>query len=297
MKILVTGAAGQVGRELVELINKAGSAAGLEVAGFDSAQLDITSQSLVDAAIRREQPNCVINAAAYTAVDRAESEPERAFAVNRDGVAHLARACRAVNIPLLHISTDYVFDGEKTSAYTEDDRPNPTSVYGASKLAGEQALTELWEKHVILRVSWVFGRHGNNFVKTMLRLGRERSELNVVDDQFGGPTGAQAIARVLIAIAKHPQLGSAELDWGLRHLESAPGVTWCEFANSIFERALERQVLTQRPVVNGISSAEYPTPVKRPANSQLTSVRSWPHGLTTQSQWKHELDCVLDALT
>lgn len=297
MKILITGAAGQVGRELVELINAASSTSTLDIAcnavGFDSAQLDITSQAQVDATIRREQPDCVINAAAYTAVDRAESESERAYAVNRDGVANLARACREANIPLLHISTDYVFDGDKASAYTEDDAPNPTSVYGASKLAGEQALAALWDKHVILRVSWVFGRYGNNFVKTMLRLGRERNELNVVDDQLGGPTGAQSIARTLIAIATHPQLGSTELDWGLRHFASEPSVTWCGFAKHIFARATALGLLKKLPVVSAISSAQYPTPVKRPANSQLVSNRLWPPSLAHQCHWQQDLDQVL----
>jgi dTDP-4-dehydrorhamnose reductase len=292
MKILITGAAGQVGRELTEMA----AAQGWAVCGYDSRTLDITSAAAVIAAITAERPDCVINAAAYTAVDRAESESERAYAVNRDGVTHLATACRQADIPLLHISTDYVFDGDQATPYRETDRPNPTSIYGASKLAGEETLAATWHKHVILRVSWVFGRHGNNFVKTMLRLGRERPELNVVADQFGAPTSARAIAAVLLGIAMHPKLGSDELPWGVRHFASEPGVTWHDFARTIFERAVAQNLLPQSPKVNPIPSSAYPTPVKRPANSKLMSSQPWPSSLATASDWRTELDVVLAAL-
>lgn len=289
MKILVTGAAGQVGRELVELA----SAQGLGVCGYDSKTLDITDAATVAATISAEQPDCVINAAAYTAVDRAENDAERAYQVNRDGVAHLASACREADIPLLHISTDYVFDGEQTTPYDEADQPRPTSVYGASKLAGEEILAATWHKHVILRVSWVFGRYGNNFVKTMLRVGRERDELKVVNDQFGAPTGAAAIASVLLAIAQHPQLGTDQLAWGVRHYSSEPGLTWYGFACHIFERAAARGVITRVPTVNPIDSAAYPTPVKRPANSKLVTSKSWPTDIPAICDWQSELDSVL----
>lgn len=289
MKILVTGAAGQVGRELVELA----LAQGLNVCSFDSKGLDISDASAVAATIAAEQPDCVINAAAYTAVDRAESDSERAYQVNRDGVAHLARACRDADIPLLHISTDYVFNGEQTKPYVENDQPNPTSVYGASKLAGEEILATTWHKHVILRVSWVFGRHGSNFVKTMLRVGREHDELNVVNDQFGAPTGAAAIAHVLLAIARHPQLGTDQLAWGVRHFSSEPGLTWHAFARHIFERAFAQGMIGRVPTVNPINSAAYPTPVKRPANSKLSSSKSWPADIPASCDWPSELDAVL----
>lgn len=292
MKILITGAAGQVGRELAA----AAAERGLALAAFDSKTLDITDAAAVAAMIARERPDRVINAAAYTAVDRAESDRDRAYAVNRDGVAHLARACRAAGIPLLHISTDYVFDGGKSSPYTEDDPPHPTSVYGASKLAGERELAALWQRHVILRVSWVFGRHGHNFVKTMLRLGRERAELNVVDDQFGAPTGARAIAELLLTIAQDPRLGSAELPWGVRHFASAPGVTWFEFARTIIARAAALGKLERMPRMNPIGSAAYPTPVKRPANSRLISIRPWPRDLPATCDWNAELEDVLAAI-
>lgn len=292
MKILVTGAAGQMGRELVEM----GSAKGIVIVGYDSKALDITDEEAVRITFAAVQPSCVINAAAYTSVDRAEGHSARAYAVNRDGVTHLANACRSANIPIMHISTDYIFDGTKASPYTETDAANPTSVYGASKLAGEQKLSDIWHKHVILRVGWVFGRHGNNFVKTMLRLGRERPELNVVADQFGAPTSARAIADTLIAIATHPRLGSDDLPWGVRHFASDPGVTWYDFARTIFERASALDLLPQAPKVNPIASSAYPTPVKRPANSKLASDAKWPEELSAVCDWQRELDKVLDEL-
>lgn len=292
MKILITGAAGQVGRELVELATEQR----LNLIAFDSRTLDITDAAAVRATIAREHPDRVINAAAYTAVDRAETETERAWAVNRDGVANLAEACRAIGAPLLHISTDYVFDGTKVGAYTEDDATHPTSVYGASKLGGEQILASLWEQHITLRVSWVFGQHGNNFVKTMLRLGREHDTLKVVNDQFGAPTSARFIAETLLKIATHPQLGHAELAWGVRHLRSDPGVTWYQFACEIFERAEQMGLIARKPVVHPITSAEFPTPVKRPNNSKLASVVCWPAHVNCNCDWLQDLDEVLRQL-
>jgi dTDP-4-dehydrorhamnose reductase len=292
MKILITGAAGQVGRELVELA----TARKLDVAAFDSRSLDITDAHAVRTTIARERPDRVINAAAYTAVDRAEIETERAYAVNHNGVANLATACRGIGAPLLHISTDYVFDGNKSGEYVETDTPNPTSVYGASKLAGEQALASLWEQHITLRVSWIFGQHGNNFVKTMLRLGRERDELKVVNDQFGAPTGARCIAQALLDIATHPQLGADEFGWGVRHLRSEPGVTWYQFACEIFERAAQLGIIARKPQVHPITSAEFPPPVKRPVNSKLGSRLFWPASVHGTCDWSAELDIVLDSL-
>ncbi|GAA0534265.1 dTDP-4-dehydrorhamnose reductase [Pigmentiphaga daeguensis] len=263
MTILVVGAGGQVGRELILRANH-----GQQVAGLDRNQLDITNQSAVAEAIRSHCASVVINAAAYTAVDKAEAEPTQAFAINRDAVENLARVCAQADIPLLHLSTDYVFDGEKSTPYDEMDQPRPTSVYGQSKWEGEEALRGVLDKHIILRVSWVFGAHGNNFVRTMLRLAKDRPALRIVDDQHGGPTPASAIADVLLDIAARIVAGQA-IAWGTYHYAGAPSVSWYAFGQAIFEEAHVLGLLETPPDVSPISTADYPTPARRPANSEL----------------------------
>ena len=262
-KVLVTGAKGQVGSELIKL-----APAGFTVIGLDSAQLDITDQEQVNAAVALHQPDLIINAAAYTAVDKAESDSDNAYAVNEQAVAWLAQAAVQADIPFFHISTDYVFDGESTTPYKETDPVNPQSVYGASKLAGEQVLAATHNKHIILRTSWVFGAEGNNFVKTMLRLGKERDELSVVADQYGCPTSAASIADVLWQLAEmYKQKNS--LPWGIYHFSNSPACTWYDFAVEIFKQAKEKDLIDKVPKVNAITTAEYPTPAKRPVWSVL----------------------------
>jgi dTDP-4-dehydrorhamnose reductase len=284
-KIFITGKNGQVGRELVERAAELG----IEAISFGSEELDIRDRKAVMAAIDEHQPTVVINAAAYTAVDKAETEIDLAYAVNRDGVENLALACKAQNIPLIHISTDYVFDGEKNSPYVESDTPNPIGVYGASKYAGEEVLRATWEKHIIVRVSWVFGRYGNNFVKTMLRLGQERDALNVVGDQVGAPTAAADIANTALSI-----ISDDILPWGLYHLESNPKVSWYEFATEVFSNAKELGLIAGVPVVTAITSDQFPTPVKRPAQSKLNSITSPSVGSV---EWKVGLSNMLIKLT
>jgi dTDP-4-dehydrorhamnose reductase len=280
-RIFIVGKNGQVGRELVEQAEQQG----LDAVSFGSAELDITDRSAVLQAVTENKPTVVINAAAYTAVDKAEDEIDLAYAVNRDGVENLALACKAQNIPLIHISTDYVFDGTKESPYLESDNPSPIGVYGASKYAGEEVLRASWNKHIILRVSWVFGVHGNNFVKTMLRLAKERDELSVVDDQFGAPTSAKAIAReILRYILKD------DSPYGLFHLESSPGVTWYEFAQRIFARAAHFNVADHCPALTPISSLGFPTPVKRPQNSKLSAGEK---SIFPVQYWQADLDDLL----
>lgn len=266
-KVLVTGAKGQVGSELVAAVP-----AGFKVIGLSSSELDITNQQQVTAAIVQYKPDFIINAAAYTAVDKAESDIETAFAVNEKAVALLAQAAHEANIPLFHISTDYVFDGQATRPYKETDSVSPQSVYGASKLAGEQALAAIHNKHIILRTSWVFGATGNNFVKTMLRLGKERGELSVVADQYGCPTSARSIAEVLWQLAQKYMV-EVDLPWGVYHFSNSPACTWHEFACEIFEQAVESGVLDKKPTVKAITTVEYPTPAKRPAWSVLSSMK------------------------
>lgn len=263
MKILLLGAKGQVGSEIVDLARTRQ----ITVDAFDYDTLDITDRSKIQHTFEHcNNIDVVINAAAYTAVDQAEQEKDKAFAVNATAMRHLAEACRTYNLPLLHLSTDYVFDGENTQPYSEDDQPHPLSVYGKSKLAGEDFLRNGWEKHVIIRISWVFGRYGKNFVKTMLRLAEEKEEFSVVGDQHGCPTAAKDVAQVLLAVAEHIHQGRAH--WGTYHYCNQPVTTWYEFAVKIIELARKRRSLKVKQIKK-ITSADYPVVVVRPKNSEM----------------------------
>jgi len=260
MKILLTGAYGQVGWELTRRSRKRGFA----VEATDVDVFDITDPRAVEEKVCGQGWELVVNCAAYTAVDRAESEPELALAVNRDGPANLAAACGKAHIPLVHISTDYVFDGSKQGPYRETDPVLPLGVYGRSKAEGDTEVRSRLREHIILRTSWVYGVHGNNFVKTMLRLGQERRVLRVVNDQQGCPTNAADLAEVILAIA-----GRCDRNpWGTYHYSGKGVTTWHGFAEAIFAEAQKyTSLLVER--VEPIPSAQYPTPAKRPANSVL----------------------------
>ena len=257
MKLLVLGAGGQVGHELRRLAWPAD----YHVAAFDRAGVDITQGEAVAAAFERERPDIVINAAAYTAVDRAETEPDVAWAGNCTGPGHLAAACHAAGIPLIHISTDYVFDGSKQGPYREDDPVNPLGVYGRSKEAGDRAVREALPEHVILRTAWVYSAHGHNFVKTMLRVAAERPVLRVVADQIGSPTSAADIAGAIAAIVR--RVAAGDRHWGTYHFAGGGAVTWHGFAEAIFELAAPWRGAP--PKVEAITTADYPTPARRPA--------------------------------
>ena len=261
MKLLVLGASGQVGTEL----RRARLPAGITLVARDLPGLDISDRETVSAGVRRMRPDLIINAAAYTAVDRAESEAAAAFAANAAGPGHIAAACREAGIPLIHISTDYVYDGAKAGPYVEDDPVNPLGVYGRSKAAGDQAVRDALAEHVILRTAWVYSAHGNNFVKTMLRLAAERPALRVVADQRGSPTAAADIAAALVAIAA--QIRAGEPHWGVFHFTGQGETTWHGFAEAIV--ALAAPHTGKRPPVEAITTADYPTPARRPANSVL----------------------------
>lgn len=264
-RILVTGVNGQVGRAIMALKDDSPFVLiPLSRADWDMAKEPEKAAELIE----HYQPDIVINPAAYTNVDGAEDDQETAFAVNASAVAELAKACEKADIPLLHVSTDYVFDGTKETPYTEDDPINPINVYGKSKAEGERRVREVLNAHIILRTSWVFSAAGKNFVSTMRRLGKEYDELKIVDDQRGGPTSANCIANVLMSIASQYLQGKA-ISWGTYHYAGSPVVSWYTFAEAIFEAEAEEH----RPKLIPCSSTEYPAKAVRPKNSALSSAR------------------------
>lgn len=255
MVVLVTGASGQLGQALQHV---AVNHPDIEFHFVSSSKLDITDKVSVASCFRQRKPDACINAAAYTAVDKAESEPEIAFAVNVTGVKNLAEVCKEHNVLMLHISTDFVFDGTKREPYTEDDIPNPQSVYGKTKLQGEQEIQAVLTKYYIVRTSWVYSQFGNNFMKTMIRLGQERDSLNVVNDQTGTPTNAVDLAEAIISILK-----SDKEAFGIYNYSNEGSCSWYDFAKKIFE--VNKITIDLQP----IATSAYPTPAKRPEYSVL----------------------------
>jgi dTDP-4-dehydrorhamnose reductase len=282
MRVLITGCYGQVGSCLTQQLLNNGN---ITVRSMDKEHLDITNQEAVSAAVAEFQPTIIINAAAHTAVDKAEEEVELSYSINRDGPKNLAEAAQSVGAAILHISTDYVFEGNKVGEYVETDSTNPQGVYGESKLAGEIAVAEACEKHIILRTAWVFGKNGNNFVKTMLRLVENRDVLSIVGDQFGGPTYAGDIASTLIQIAKRINQSDV-VEFGVYHYSGLPHVSWYEFADTIFDVAVEQGVLANKPSLTSITTDQYPTPAKRPSNSRLSTEKITLGFSVEASDWK-----------
>jgi len=262
MKILVSGANGQLGRCLVDAAEKYTE---ITLIALDRTELDITDRISIQSAVEQHRPDFFINAAAYTAVDKAESEKNQAFLVNQLGSKNLATICSEFDIPLVHVSTDYVFDGSGEIPYAESDQTCTEGVYGESKLAGEREVQK-WQKHIIVRTAWVFSEYGNNFVKTMLRLGESREQLSVVNDQIGCPTYATDIADTLIRICQ-----SENHVWGIYHYVGSDQMSWCDFATQVFEKAFDAQMLNRLVKVSGIPTKDYPTPAKRPAYSVLNT--------------------------
>jgi dTDP-4-dehydrorhamnose reductase len=285
MRVLVTGCNGQVGHCLTELLAKQENVTLLAV---DRNDLDITNQEAVMKTVSDFKPTIIINAAAHTAVDKAEEEVELSYAINCDGPKFLAEAAQEVEAAVLHISTDYVFEGSKTGEYVETDATNPQGVYGSSKLAGEIAVAQACDKHIILRTAWVFGEHGNNFVKTMLRLGATRDELSIVGDQFGGPTYAGDIAKALIQIVKRITEGDA-VEYGVYHYSGLPHVSWFEFADAIFDIAAKQKVISNKPRLTSITTEQYPAPVKRPSYSCLSTNKIAENFSIEASDWQAAL--------
>ncbi|MET0429627.1 MAG: dTDP-4-dehydrorhamnose reductase [Microvirga sp.] len=261
--ILVFGSGGQLGQELV----LAAGSRGIPVTGLSRIQADVADAAAVEAAIAAARPSLVVNAGAYTKVDKAETDEAEAFRANATGPGILGRACAAAGVPLVHVSTDYVFDGSQAGAYRESDPIAPLGVYGRSKAAGEAALREAGDRHLILRTSWVYGVHGANFLKTMLRLAADRDELRVVADQRGCPTSTLDLAEAILHAAARIRDGQA--DFGTYHLAGQGVTTWHGFASRIV--AAQAPLTGRTPRVVPITTPEYPTPAKRPANSELDS--------------------------
>ena len=274
MHLLVTGANGQLGQCLADQLKAQGIAHTL----LSRQEADINDTVVLEKIIANKGITAIINAAAYTAVDKAESEPELARRVNEEGPAALAKLCSRFDIPLLHVSTDYVFDGNSQTPYTEADQTNPTGIYGQTKLNGEIAVQCHCPKHIILRTAWVFSEYGNNFMKTMLRLAKERDTLGVVADQIGCPTYAGDIAKTLISIARQIHIAEhnnngTQAHYGVYHYAGNEAVSWHGFATTIFEAAFQSGAINAIPTVNAISTEAYPTPAKRPAYSVLCSTK------------------------
>ncbi|ODS23130.1 dTDP-4-dehydrorhamnose reductase [Candidatus Endobugula sertula] len=284
MRIMLFGASGQLGSECVLGLHSGEH----DLIPLTRADVDFSDGSALVDIVMLQKPDIVVNACAYTAVDKAEDESAIANQINHLSVNCLANVCRDIDAVLLHISTDYVFDGQAKEPYTEDAPVNPLNVYGKTKLLGENALLASGVKAVILRTSWVFGKNGNNFVNTMLMLGAKRDHLSIVDDQYGCPTYTGHIVEVIIELIQRYQQ-SASLPWGIYHCSSAGVVSWFQFAQAIFEQALEAGLLTLSPVIKGIPSSAYPTPAPRPAYSVMNtrkletllgrSIPSWNNGL------------------
>lgn len=285
MNVLLFGAHGQVGTAC----KKTFETLGWNVTALTRGDVDFCMPDTVYSAVKNTLPNIVVNACAYTAVDKAESEPEIASLVNAKSVGTMGKACHELNIPVVHISTDYVFNGSANTPYSEIDAVAPMGVYGASKLEGESLLQKETSQNIILRTSWVFSATGNNFVKTMLRLGLERDELNVVGDQFGCPTYAGDIAQVIASIISLIEKDEQFSGWGLYNCSNEGDCSWYDFARAIFETSIESKLLAKAPKVNSITTDQYPTATARPAYSVLdcsklekligTSMPNWQNGL------------------
>ncbi len=292
LRILITGRDGQVGWELARSLAALG-----EVTATSRAELDLTSDDSIRAAVRRVQPNLIVNAAAYTAVDKAESEPERSQRINADAVATLAAEAKVIGAAMIHYSTDYVFDGTKTTPYIETDATNPLGVYGKTKLAGEQALAAAGIPYLVLRTSWVYGARGKNFLLTILKLAAERPELRIVADQIGAPTAAVEIATATVTIAEDWMNSREAQRLGIYHLTASGETTWHGFASEAIHLRAATEPSKHFAHLLPIPTSEYPTPAARPKNSRLNCNRLEKDFAVRLPDWKisladivHELD-------
>ena len=279
MKILVTGYTGQLGYDVV----REGTSRGLEMIGIGSKDLDITNALLVDQYFREVKPDAIIHCAAYTAVDKAEDDKETCWNVNVEGAKYLAKAAKEANAKFMYISTDYVFNGEGETPFAETDLTNPVGYYGQTKSEGEKAVQFLLEEYFIVRISWVFGMNGNNFVKSMLRLAETRDELNVVGDQVGSPTYTFDLSRLLIDMIQTDK-------YGIYHASNEGFCSWAEFAKEIFQQS------GKSVKVNAITTEEYPTRAVRPKNSRMSKQKLIDNGFEPLPKWQESLNHYLKQL-
>ncbi|HQV23166.1 MAG TPA: dTDP-4-dehydrorhamnose reductase [Agitococcus sp.] len=291
-RILLTGVNGQVGFELQSALTSLG-----EVIAVTRQDMDLTNQASILQILEKYQPTIIVNPAAYTAVDKAELEQEQAYLINRDAPKTMAEWAVTHNALLVHYSTDYVFDGTKEGSYVEEDIPNPQSVYGLSKLLGEQAIQQSGAKHLIFRTSWVFGVHGNNFIKTIIRLAKERESLNVVADQHGAPTSAHLIAQVTTQVLVQ-YLQDAQFNaYGVYHLTSNGQTTWHEYARLIVDNVQQKQKIPLlKDNIVAIPSSAYPVPAKRPTNSCLNCDKITHSFNVDLTHWPIDVLSVIDAV-
>lgn len=290
MKMLITGAHGQLGRDIIDQ----SQSKGYQVQAPSEDELDITDLGKVDQIITHLQPDLVINTAAYTQVDKAESEAAMAFKVNKTGCTHLARICTKNQIPLVHISTDYVFDGQKGTPYVETDSISPLGVYGRSKAEGEIEIRSILKEHIILRTSWLYGIYGQNFVKTMLNLATSKQKIRVVSDQYGSPTNAADLARAILTISERLDSGT-DIDWGTYHYCGRGVISWHTFAEKIMELArLHGGIRTAQ--VEPVATADYPTRAVRPVYSALDCGRISKHFGLDPQPWQKSLEITIRQL-
>ena len=284
MKILVTGSRGQVGKAMIVT----GVKHGLDMIGYSKENLDITSNKNIKDVFNFEKPDIIVNTAAYTNVDRAEKETKQAFDVNEKGVFFLSQICSAFKIPLIHISTDYVFDGKSNKPYTELNKTCPINIYGKSKESGEKAIRENIKQHIILRTSWVFSPDGNNFVNTMMSMVDKKKNINVVDDQFGGPTSVDGISEAILSIVNRYK-NNSKVVWGTYNFSGNPNISRYDFANQIFRIALSLKLSKKIPTIKPVKSLSYPTFAQRPANSQLDCAKIYKNFGINTDDWKSQL--------
>ncbi|WP_416190530.1 dTDP-4-dehydrorhamnose reductase [Neisseria sp. CCUG17229] len=287
MRILLTGSKGQLAHCLRDRLPES-----WELIATDSSSLNITDAEAVNNMVQNFQPDVVVNAAAYTAVDKAETDVSNAFAVNAQAVHHLAAAAQKIHARFIHVSTDYVFDGNAKSPYRTTDSTNPQSVYGKSKLAGELLALAAHPEAVIIRTSWLFSEYGNNFVKTMLRLADERDSLSVVNDQTGNPTYAGDLAAAIVSI-----IGEPEMHRGIYHYCGNKSVSWCEFADAVFQAAAKHIDGFKMPELKGIPSSEYPVPAPRPTYSVMDNHKIERDFKVKASDWQKALNDIISKLS